>query len=135
MAATGRFRSIYAPADFAPVVADWSARWAEAKLVTPWGSAYAEERHLMEQNPSSSGKLVRHDSHDRRVECGRVAWATGVEITRGADQWHVFNVVKVAEDDSNGWPGCPQDTLGMVPSAINTVVDPIRTVLIEHVRT
>ena len=29
--ATGRFRSIYVPADFAPVVADWSARWAEAK--------------------------------------------------------------------------------------------------------
>ena len=29
--ATGRFRSIYVPADFAPLVADWSARWAEAK--------------------------------------------------------------------------------------------------------
>ena len=29
--ATGRFRNIYVPADFAPVVADWSARWAEAK--------------------------------------------------------------------------------------------------------
>ena len=29
--ATGRFRSIYVPADFAQVVADWSARWAEAK--------------------------------------------------------------------------------------------------------
>ena len=26
--ATGRFRSIYVPADFAPLVADWSARWA-----------------------------------------------------------------------------------------------------------
>ena len=24
-------RSIYVPADFAPLVADWSARWAEAK--------------------------------------------------------------------------------------------------------
>ena len=29
--ATGRFRSIYVPADFASLVADWSARWAEAK--------------------------------------------------------------------------------------------------------
>ena len=29
--ATGRFRNIYVPADFAPVVADWSARWSEAK--------------------------------------------------------------------------------------------------------
>ena len=29
--ATGRFRNIYVPADFAAVVADWSARWAEAK--------------------------------------------------------------------------------------------------------
>lgn len=29
--ATGRFRSIYVPADFAPLVAGWSARWAEAK--------------------------------------------------------------------------------------------------------
>ena len=29
--ATGRFRNIYVPADFAPVVADWTARWAEAK--------------------------------------------------------------------------------------------------------
>ena len=29
--ATGRFRNIYVPADFAPLVADWSARWAEAK--------------------------------------------------------------------------------------------------------
>ena len=29
--ATGRSRSIYVPADFAPLVADWSARWAEAK--------------------------------------------------------------------------------------------------------
>ena len=66
--------------------------------------AYAEARDLMEQNPSNSGKLVRHDPHGRRVECGRVAWATGVEITRGADQWHVFNVVKVAEDDGNGSP-------------------------------
>jgi hypothetical protein len=29
--ATGKFRNIYVPADFAPVVAEWSARWAEAK--------------------------------------------------------------------------------------------------------
>ena len=58
----------------------------------------------MEQNPSDSGKLVRHDPRGRHVECGRVAWATGVEITRGADRWHVFNVVKVAEDDGNGSP-------------------------------
>ena len=29
--ATGRFRNIYIPADFAPLVAEWSARWAEAK--------------------------------------------------------------------------------------------------------
>ena len=66
--------------------------------------AYADARGLMEQNPSNSGRLVRHDSRGRRVVCGVVAWATGVEITRGADQWHVFNVVKVAEDDSNGSP-------------------------------
>ena len=26
-----RGKSIYVPADFAPLVADWSARWAEAK--------------------------------------------------------------------------------------------------------
>ena len=29
--ATGKYRNIYVPADFAPLVADWSARWAEAK--------------------------------------------------------------------------------------------------------
>ena len=91
---------------FIPYVADAAdGRWTEDgtnALVAV--SITCEPRDLMEQNPSSSGKLVRHDSHGRRVECGRVAWATGVEITRGADQWHVFNVVKVAEDDSNGAP-------------------------------
>ena len=29
--ATGKFRNIYVPMDFAPMVADWTARWAEAK--------------------------------------------------------------------------------------------------------
>lgn len=66
--------------------------------------AYAEAGDLMRQNPSNSDRIVRHDPHGRRVECGRVAWATGVEITRGSGRWHVFNVVKVAEDDGNGSP-------------------------------
>ena len=58
----------------------------------------------MEQAPSNSGTLVRHDARGKRVECGTVSWATGVEITRGADDWHVFNVVRVEEDDGNGSP-------------------------------
>lgn len=66
--------------------------------------AYAEAGDLMRQNPSNSDRIVRHDPHGRRVECGRVAWATGVEITRGSGRRHVFNVVKVAEDDGNGSP-------------------------------
>ena len=31
--ATGRFRNIYVPADFAEDVAAWSANWAEAKQI------------------------------------------------------------------------------------------------------
>ena len=41
--ATGRFRSIYVPADFAPLVADWSARWAEAKRLMKEMSEIASE--------------------------------------------------------------------------------------------
>ena len=66
--------------------------------------AYADAQDLMEQHPSNSGTLVRHDARGKRVECGTVSWATGVEITRGADDWHVFNVVRVEEDDGNGSP-------------------------------
>ena len=33
-----------------------------------------------------------------------VARATGIEITKGADDWHVFNVVKIVETDANGAP-------------------------------
>ena len=67
-------------------------------------TAFAEARDLMEQNPSNSGTLVRHDAKGRRVECGRLAWARGVEIANGADDWHVFNVVRVSENDANGAP-------------------------------
>ena len=67
-------------------------------------TAFAEARDLMEQNPSDSGTLVRHDAQGRRVECGRLAWARGVEIAKGTDDWHSFNVVRVSEDDSNGAP-------------------------------
>lgn len=66
--------------------------------------AFADARDLMEQNPSNSGRLVRHDAQGKRVECGRLAWAVGVEIASGADDWHVFNVVRVSEDDANGAP-------------------------------
>ena len=66
--------------------------------------AYADAQDLMGQHPSNSGTLVRHDAHGKRIECGAVSWAAGVEITRGGDEWHVFNVVRVVEDDSNGSP-------------------------------
>ena len=67
-------------------------------------TAFAEARDRMEQTPSNSGTLVRHDAQGRRVECGRLAWARGVEIANGADDWHVFNVVRVSENDANGAP-------------------------------
>ncbi len=34
----------------------------------------------------------------------RLAWARGVEIAKGADGWHVFNVVRVSEDEAKGSP-------------------------------
>lgn len=53
--ATGRFRSIYVPADFAPVVADWSARWAEAKrLLKEMGEAARAE--LVEAITEKTGR-------------------------------------------------------------------------------
>lgn len=67
-------------------------------------TAYADARKLMGATPGQSGRLVRHDRRGKRVECGEVAWAAGVEITERSDQWHVFNVVRVFEDGSNGSP-------------------------------
>ena len=81
---------------------NWEYIFTFKKGRTP--KAYADAQDLMEQAPSNSGTLVRHDARGKRVECGTVSWATGVEITRGSDEWHVFNVVRVAEDDSNGSP-------------------------------
>ena len=81
---------------------DWEYIFTFKEGRTP--KAYADAQDLMEQHPSNSGTLVRHDARGKRVECGTVSWATGVEITRGSDEWHVFNVVRVAEDDSNGSP-------------------------------
>lgn len=53
--ATGRPRSIYVPADFAPVVADWSARWAEAKrLLKEMGEAARAE--LVEAITEKTGR-------------------------------------------------------------------------------
>lgn len=53
--ATGRFRSIYVPADFAPVVADWSARWAEARrLLKEMGEAARAE--LVEAITEKTGR-------------------------------------------------------------------------------
>ena len=69
---------------------------------TPRASADAQE--LMAADPGNSATLVRHDAKGRRVECGTVAWATGVEIARGSGGWYVFNVVKVTEDGANGAP-------------------------------
>jgi hypothetical protein len=81
---------------------NWEYIFTFKKGRTP--KAYADAQDLMEQHPSNSGVLVRHDAHGKRVECGTVSWATGVEITRGSDDWHVFNVVRMSEDDSNGSP-------------------------------
>lgn len=66
--------------------------------------AYSDAQDLMRQCPSNSGALVRHDKRGKRVECGTVSWANGIEITRGCDQWHVFNVVSVNENETNGTP-------------------------------
>ncbi len=66
--------------------------------------AYADAQELMAADPGNSATLVRHDAKGRRVECGTVAWATGVEIARGGGGWYVFNVVKVTEDGANGAP-------------------------------
>jgi len=66
--------------------------------------AYADAQDQMRAFPSRSGTLVRHDRRGKRLECGTVSWATGIEITDGTSQWHVFNVVKVCEDGSNGSP-------------------------------
>ncbi len=73
----------------------------EAKLVTPWGSAY-----------STMSVPIKpwHDRDEDEKQDGeyhgflRLAWARGVEIAKGTDDWHVFNVVRVSEDEANGAP-------------------------------
>ena len=67
-------------------------------------AAYADARKLMEADRANSAKLVRHGRNGKPVECGTLAWATGVEITQSAKGGHSFNVVKVHEDDGNGAP-------------------------------
>lgn len=67
-------------------------------------TAYVDAQGQMAAFPSHSGTLVRHDARGRRVECGSLSWATGVEISNGSDDWYVFNVVKVSENDANGAP-------------------------------
>lgn len=64
--------------------------------------AYAEAQELMKLNPSDSGDLVRHDKRGKRIVCGTVSWAKGVEISRGTKEGYSFNVVKVDENDNNG---------------------------------
>ena len=66
--------------------------------------AYKDAEEQMKAAPGQSGKCMRHDAKGKPVECVNVAWATGIEITKGSDGWHVFNVVKIVETDANGAP-------------------------------
>jgi len=58
--ATGRFRSIYVPADFAPLVADWSARWAEAKRLMKEMSEIARAELVEAITERTGRKTVGH---------------------------------------------------------------------------
>lgn len=60
--ATGRFRSIYVPADFAPLVADWSARWAEAKRLLKEMSELAREELVAAITERTGRKTVARAS-------------------------------------------------------------------------
>ena len=76
--------------------------------------AYADAQELMAADPGNSATLVRHDAKGRRVECGVVAWAIGVEIARGSGDWYVFNVLKV---EVGGHPSSEADRQRDAPLA------------------
>ena len=53
--ATGKFRNIYVPMDFAPMVADWTARWAQAKRLMKEMSELAR-KELVEAITERTGR-------------------------------------------------------------------------------
>lgn len=60
--ATGKFRNIYVPADFAPVVAEWSARWAEAKRLMKEMSELARAELVEAITARTGRKTVARES-------------------------------------------------------------------------